>query len=266
MTSPAPSDPLSPVRHRLRIYRLETLTELRRLVRSPLFLGLTVVSPLLFYVIFKTVLGGQVAYGNTLAHTYMLATYGAFGVAGISLGAVGLTISSERAFGFLTLKRASPMPPEAMLVAKLAVGLQLNVVFVGLLFGLGVAIGGAQLSLGQWFSMGLILVSGTFPFAAFGFAIGYMTRDSRSIAGISNLLHLPLSFVAGLWFPLNMLPRLFQDIAPLLPHYHLAQLGLGRIGASYGGSPWVHAGALIGYGLVFGGLAIAGYKRYRALP
>ena len=251
------------VRHRLRIYRLETLTELRRLVRSPIFLGLTVVSPLVFYIILKLVLGSQIAYGNTLAHTYMLATYGTFGVAGISLGAVGLTIASERAFGFLTLKRASPMPPEAMLVAKLAVGLLMNVAFVGLLFGLGIAIGGAALSPGQWLSLGGLLVAGTFPFAAFGFAIGYMARDTRSIAGLTNLLHLPLSFIAGLWFPLNMLPPFFQDIAPYLPHYHLAQLGLGVIGASYGGSPWIHAAVLMGYSVVFVGLAIAGYKRYR---
>lgn len=251
------------VKHRLRIYRLETLTELRRLIRSPIFLGLTVVSPLAFYIILKMVLGGQIAYGNTLAHTYMLATYGTFGVAGISLGAVGLTIASERAFGFLTLKRASPMPPEAMLVAKLAGGLLMNLAFVGLLFVLGIALGGAELSPGQWLSLGGLLVVGTFPFAAFGFAIGYMTRDSRSIAGLSNLIHLPLSFIAGLWFPLNMLPPFFQDIAPFLPHYHLAQLGLGVIGASYGGSPWIHAAVLMGYSVVFVGLAIAGYKRYR---
>jgi ABC-2 type transport system permease protein len=263
MTEQAASGSPSPLRHRLRIYRLEILTELRRLFRSPLFLGLTVVSPLVFYIILKVVLGNQIAYGNTLAHTYMLATYGTFGVAGISFGAVGLTLSSERALGFLTLKRASPMPPEAMLVAKLAVGLVLNVAFIGLLFGLGMAIGGAQLSPGQLLSLGGILLAGTFPFAAFGFAIGYISRDSRSVAGLTNLLHMPLSFIAGLWFPLNMLPRTFQDIAPFLPHYHLAQLGLGPIGASYGGSPWMHVAVLAGYSLVFGGLAISGYKRYQ---
>lgn len=251
------------LQHRLRIYRLETRTELRRLLRSPVFLGMTVISPLVFYIILRLVLGDRIAYGNTLSHTYMMATYGTFGVAGISLSSVGLTTASERTLGFLTLKRASPMPPEAMLVAKLAVGLLVTAAFVILLFALGVTVGGAQLSLRQWLTMGAILVGGTFPFAAFGFAIGYASRDSRSVAGVTNMLHLPLSFISGLWFPLNMLPWVFQDVAQFLPHYHLAQLALGPIGASYGGSPWMHAAVLLGYTLVFIGMAISGYKRFQ---
>lgn len=253
--------PLGPVRHRLRIYYLETRTELRRLLRNPIFMGLTVASPLMFYVILKLTLGGQIAFGSTLAHTYMVATYGTFGVTGISLGAVGMTIASERALGLMTLKRVSPMPPEAMIVGKLGVGILLNAVFIVLLFALGIIFGGARLLPGQWLAVGLILLGGTLPFAALGFASGYLGKDNRSISGFVNLLHLPMAFMSGLWIPLNMLPGFFQAAAPFLPHYHLAQLGLSVIGASYGGSPWMHLAVLAGYTLVFTGLAISGYKR-----
>jgi ABC-2 type transport system permease protein len=81
--------------------------------------------------------------------------------------------------------------------------------------------------------------------------------------GVANLIHLPLAFMSGLWIPLNQLPDVFRAIAPFLPQYHHAQLALQPIGATFGGSPVSHAAVLVGFTLLFVGVAIGGYKRFQ---
>jgi ABC-2 type transport system permease protein len=39
-----------------------------------------------------------------------------------------------------------------------------------------------------------------------------------------------MSFMSGLWFPLPMLPKFLQQIAPIWPSYHLDMLALAAVG------------------------------------
>jgi ABC-2 type transport system permease protein len=250
------------IAHRLRVYLVETRYDLVRMKRNLPFLLMALIFPLVLYVILGLTFAGSVVVGDTLAPVYMLATYGTFGVVGISLGTVGMTISAEREKGLLAIKRASPMPPEAMIVSRLATGLVLNVIYVAALFVLGATFGGARLAAGQWLALGALLVAGTLPFATLGFAVGWMGKPEQAV-GVANLIHLPLAFMSGLWIPLNQLPEVFRAIAPFLPQYHHAQLALHPIGATFGGAPLSHAVVLAGFSLLFAGLAIGGYKRYQ---
>ncbi len=56
-----------------------------------------------------------------------------------------------------------------------------------------------------------------------------------------NLINLPLAFAGGLWMPVQMLPKMFQTIAPIVPQYHLGQLALAAVGAAPAGNAvWPH--------------------------
>ena len=62
----------------------------------------------------RLVLNGQEAAGNgTHYATYLIATFGTFGVMGASLFGTAAGLASERGLGWLQVKRASPMPPFA---------------------------------------------------------------------------------------------------------------------------------------------------------
>ena len=74
--------------------------------------------PAMFYLLFGVVFGRGTVGGVTMA-TYLIATYGAFGVIGASLFGFGVGVAVERGQGWMMLKRASPMPPMAFFVAKL---------------------------------------------------------------------------------------------------------------------------------------------------
>lgn len=70
----------------------------------------------------------------------MLAGYCCFGMIGAALFGIGVGLATERAAGWLELKRASPMPAAAYLLAKLAMAF--GVIIFGVLTGLGLLFDG----------------------------------------------------------------------------------------------------------------------------
>ena len=77
--------------------------------------------------------------------TYMLATYGAFGVIGCALFGFGVGVAIERGQGWMRLKRVSPMPALAYFVAKIAMSASFATVIVAALFVLGATFGGVRM-------------------------------------------------------------------------------------------------------------------------
>jgi ABC-2 type transport system permease protein len=61
--------------------------------------------------------------------------------------------------------------------------------------------------------------------------IGYLAKPTSAPA-IVNMLYLPMSFLSGLWIPIQFLPAWLQSFAHFLPPYHLSRLALGVFGAS----------------------------------
>jgi ABC-2 type transport system permease protein len=241
-----------------RAYVLEAKYELLKLARMPAYALPTLAAPLMFYLFFGIAFGSQGGGGLARA-TYMLATYGAFGVIGASLFAFGVGVAVERGQGWLLLKRASPMPPLAYFVAKIAASALFALLIVLGLFFLAAAFGGVRLPVGTWLALAGVLVLGVPPFCAIGLAIGSIARPNSAPA-IVNMLYLPMAFLSGLWVPLAFLPPAIREFAPMLPAYHLGALALGVIGAG-GGVWWVHALVLAAFTTAGLALAALGFRR-----
>lgn len=243
----------------LRVYRTEAWQEFLKLIRLPIFAATTIALPLMFYVIFGITFAGEQAGGVGMT-TYMLVTYGAFGVIGAALFGFGVSVAVERGQGWMRLKRVAPMPPLAYFVAKVVMSLAVATIIVLAMFTLGALVGGVRLDLQQWVAMGLALVAGALPFSAMGLAFGYLVGPNSAPA-VLNLAWLPMAFASGLWIPISQLPDVVQSVAVALPPYHFVQLALGTIGASEGGSPVVHAAAVLGFTLLFLVVAAWGFRR-----
>jgi ABC-2 type transport system permease protein len=241
-----------------RTYFLESRFELTKLVRIPAYVVSTLAVPAMFYAFFG-LMEGAARIGNVSQATYLLATYGAFGVMAAALFGFGVSVAIERAQGWMLLKRASPMPPFAYFFAKIVTSALFAVAIVGILFALGATFGGVRLAPAQWSLLALSLVLGALPMCAIGLAIGSLVGPN-SAPGIVNVIYLPMSFLSGLWLPITMLPPLVQHIAPFLPAYHLGQLALGVIGAGDGGVWWVHALALVAFASLALSAAAFGFR------
>ena len=113
-----------------RIYALEAKYELLKQLRLPAYVVPTLGFPLVFYLLFGVALDARSA-GPFDIPTYMLATYGAFGVMNTALFAFGVGVAIERGQGWMLFKRATPMPPFAYFSGKLAMALLFSLIMVG---------------------------------------------------------------------------------------------------------------------------------------
>ena len=101
-----------------RIYLNEARFEFLKNLRLRVYSVSVIAFPVMFYILFGLVLGGRTADGLHPA-TYLMATYGTFGVIGASLFGTAAGLAADRGLGWLQVKRASPMPPFAYFTAKI---------------------------------------------------------------------------------------------------------------------------------------------------
>lgn len=245
----------------LRIYGAEAKCEFLKILRLPAYVIPTLAFPLAFYVMFGIIFGSKQMLGGVQVSAYLLASYSVFGVIGASMFGFGVGVAAERGYGWLQLKRASPMPPLAYFTAKAFMSLLFSLIIVLALFALGVTFAEVRFPLLIWIELAAVLIAGSIPFCALGLTIGYFAGPSSAPA-IVNLLYLPLAFCSGLWIPLPLLPRMLQHAAPFLPPYHLEQIALGVVGGEpWGRASWQHLAALAGFTILFLLLARLGYNR-----
>jgi ABC-2 type transport system permease protein len=242
------------------LYAKETKYEFLKLWRAKSFSLAVIGFPVMFYIIFGIANRGNYD-GSVAVSKYMLATYCCFGIIGAALFGIGVGLGSERAAGWLELKRASPMPPMAYLVAKCITAQAFGLIISGILVIVGVVSGGVRLSpLELTMMLGMALL-GTIPFAAMGLLVALLVPPA-SAPGVVNILYLPMSFMGGLWIPIQHLPTWLQGIAPSMPTYHLGQLMLTIFGYQSASSVTSHHWfALLGFLLLMLGISWAIFQR-----
>jgi len=235
---------------RLAIYCREIHAEILRALRTPAFLVPTLAMPLAFYTLFALLLAPP----GSDAGIYVLATYGVLAALGPSLFGFGAGIAADRDAGILGLKRLSPLPPGAFLIARLASAALFTFIVLLGLDALAVGGAGVRLPVQTWLSLLAVHLLSVIPFCLLGLCIGLRTGASAAMA-LTNVLFIGLAVLGGLWMPVSMFPPALQQVALALPTYHLSALALQIVGHGIGGSAWVHELFVLGYVLLFGGFA-----------
>lgn len=243
----------------MKTYLLEIKYEFLKALRLPAYSLPTILFPIVFYLFFG-VMFGKTSTGSVSMATYLIATYGAFGVIGAALFGFGVSVAIERGQGWLEVKRTTPMPIAAYFVAKLVMSMVFSAIIVLLMFVMGITVGDVQMPATKLLALFGVLVGGSITFCALGLALGFLCGPN-SAAPVVNLIYLPLGFLSGLWVPIMFLPQRLQEIALWLPPYHFSQLALRVIGASRGEPVALHAGALVVATILFVTIAWIGYRR-----
>lgn len=253
---PVPATPLTVARV-ARMLRIETGAELLKHLRLPIYAVSTIAFPVMFYTLFATMQNGV---GPVHMPTYMLATYGAFGVIGASLFSFGVSVAVERAQGWMRLKRASPLPGAVTVVARLANALVFSAVIVAVLIVVGTLSAGVRLTPSEVLALLGVQMLAALPFCVIGQALGY-ALGPNSAPVVINLVYLPMAFASGLWMPIDMLPSFVQSIAPWLPAYHHGQLALASLGFAPVDAVPGHVAALLLTTAIAGVAAVIAYRR-----
>jgi ABC-2 type transport system permease protein len=247
-------------RHMATIYLKEAKYEFLKYLRLRVYTASLLSFPTMFYVLFGLVLNANEHIGATGVSTYLLASYGTFGVIGASLFGTAAGLASDRGLGWLQVKRASPMPPFAYFAAKIVTSMIFSTIIVLVLFLLGFFFGGVRMPVAEFALFLGTLIAGSLPFSAMGLALGYFAGPNSAPTMI-NLIYLPMSACSGLWMPIMFMPKIVQKIALAMPPYHLSQLALGVVGAGTRESNATHWGFLLGFTMICLGVARIGFQR-----
>jgi len=227
----------------LRAYAGEARCELLRYLREPAFLLPIMLFPAVFYLMFGILLArGD---GAQAAARYLLASYSTFAVMAPGLFGFGVSLALERGGGLLQLKRAMPMPPGAYLMGKLVMAVLVSAAVGVLLVAMAMGLARVPLTAAQVATLLLTDALGVVPFCALGLLVGTCIKG-QGAPGLLNLLYLPMAFLSGLWFPLEMMPAFLRELAPIWPSYHLNALSLAAVGM--GDAPRLpHVAVLAGF-------------------
>ena len=244
----APTDaPTMPTRRVVGAYLQEARCEVLRYLRNPGFLLPIMLFPAVFYLMFGILLGSHNVADQ--AARYLLASYSTFGVMAPGLFGFGVSLALERDNGLLTLKRALPMPPGAYLVGKMLMAMCVAAVVGAVLLAMAVFMAHVPLTAGQMLALLVTDVLGVLPFCALGLMVGTLLKG-QGAPGLLNMIYLPMAFLSGLWFPLQIMPKFLQQIAPVWPSYHLNVLANVAVGMS--DAPRLpHVLVLVGFTVAF---------------
>jgi ABC-2 type transport system permease protein len=201
--------------------------ELRVFFRDKSTVGFIVAMPAILLVLLASIFGGQYAAKGSPVTVGQLYTAGliAGGIAGTSFTYLGVSIASERQNGILKRLAATPMPRTAYFAGKIIQVLLCALAETALLLAVGVAF--YHLSLptapSRWLTFAWVFLLGTAACAVAGLAIGGLPRSPAAAGPLVSLTLTVLSFISGVYVPLNNIPAPLRDIASLFPLKWLAQ-------------------------------------------
>jgi ABC-2 type transport system permease protein len=194
--------------------------EIRRLLRNRRTVGVTVIVPVVLFLLLKSrkalaVGGVELAAASTMIG---IAVYGAM-LAATSGGAM---VSIERALGWSRQLRVTPLRPAAYIAIKILVAMLLGLTSVAVVYIAG-AIDGVEMAPTTWILTGILAWAASLLFASFGLFMGYLLPSENVMQIIGPILAI-FSLFGGLFVPLALLPSVMQDIAPYMPTYGVASI------------------------------------------
>ena len=99
----------------------------------------------------------------------------------------------------------------------------LGIASVVLMFVVGVPAFGVEIYPRLLPAAAVTLLLGAASLAALGLAVTTLVRNADQAGPVAQLTLLPLSFISGIWYPLDGAPDWISAIAHAFPLYHLVQ-------------------------------------------
>lgn len=234
--------------------------EVRRALRNRRYLAMTVVFPVVIYVLYTAVVPaapGDAAIGGLAWPVYFLVSMASYGAIGAAMSQA-VPVATERRSGWTRQLRVTPLPGTGYVVAKALTAIAMTVPSIALVIGGGAVVNHLGLGIVEALSLVVVLSLGAAPFAALGLLIGYVL-DAESAQGGMVITLFTMAILGGLFAPLESLPPTVATIGWMLPSSHLASLG--RSVASGAVPSLTDVAALAAWTVVLGALAVWRYRR-----
>jgi ABC-2 type transport system permease protein len=142
-------------------------------------------------------------------------------IASAAMFGASATLVTWRTKGTLRRIRLAPVATTGVFGARIGVSLGIALVQMALFIGVArSSFFGLKLSNYWWMTIPLVLC-GTLAFLSIGLLIGAWATTQESAQTITQLVVLPMAFLGGSFFPLDITPTWLQVIANVFPLKHL---------------------------------------------
>ncbi len=236
----------------LRLFATQLRFHNKAFWRNPASAFFTFAFPLMFLVIFTSLLGhGKIHLPGRVVDvsTYYVAAMAAFSVVSACYTNISIGFAVQRDAGILKRTRVTPLSTAAFIAARLVHALLISVTLVVITAAFGRVFYDASIPTGwNLIRFLVVLIVGAVAFTALGLALSSVLPNADSAPAIVNATIMPLLFLSGVFIPLGSnAPQWILWISKIFPVRHFA-LGMqtGFLGTGF---EWSDVGIVALWGL-----------------
>ena len=182
---------------------------IRLTLRNPRALIFTFAFPLILIVLFSALNGNAEvdAYGEKIRFAqFYTPAIAIFSLVTACYTSLILGIATARDQGLLKRVRATPLPMGIYLGSWVTGAMLTGIGAIVLLFCVSVPAFGVEITASTLPAAALTLVLGSACLASLGVAVASLVKDAEQAMPVAQLTFLPVSFISGIWFPLDGAP------------------------------------------------------------
>jgi ABC-2 type transport system permease protein len=201
-------------------------------LRTPRTVIFTIAFPVILLVLFNSMFNAGGNETATLpsevklsAQAYFTAGIIAYAAALSTFTTLAVSLTTQREKGQLKRYRGTPMPPWTFIAGQIIRAEAQALTMAALLLAIGAIAYGIPIPASTFPAFVLYLLLGTATLCSLGIAVSAFTPTPDAASTIAPFSVVILSFVSGVWIPVEQLPEWLETIGKVFPLYHLA-LGL----------------------------------------
>lgn len=203
----------------------------------------------------KTVQSNELAYVDFIVPGILAMTIMQAGLMGLAISFTGV-----RERGILRRIKVSPVALSRFLGSEIASTLVTVLIQSALLLLVGWAVFRIHIRGNPLYIIFVVLL-GALSFIAMGFLIASVARTLKTAEMAASAINMPMMFLAGVFFPLSILPGFLATLAQFLPLYYLGHAMRQVMIQGQGlAAVWLDIVVLAGFGLVCFLLSIKFFK------
>jgi ABC-2 type transport system permease protein len=195
--------------------------------REPRAIIFTAAFPIFFLVIFNSIFSTthDINLGGGLKldpKSYFTAGIIAYATALSTFTTLAMVITTQRESGQLKRFRGTPMPPWTFVAGQIGAAIVQVTAVSALLMAIASIFYGVSLPSSTAVGFVIYLFLGASTFCAMGMALTVFTPSADAAGAIGPFSVVVLSFISGVFIPIDTLPNWMAQIGRIFPLFHLA--------------------------------------------
>lgn len=220
--------------------------DILRTFRDIKYITFIIALPIILYLLYTQMFNPNIKINGITWSAYSMIALAAFGIIGNAVSFLGVRVQGEHSENWYQFLKVSSIPEFSYNISRSMSYIVLSFIIICLMFIVGAVFKGAILEVSQYILCTIALLIGSLVFISLALIVSCMGSAAQPLG---TLLYLVLSFVGGLWLPVDSMPSFMQKIAKWSPSYNYANIVWSNLGGQ--AFPWGSVLNLIAWMAIF---------------